>query len=112
MMDVCFALKSRHGVIQSRCPLSANSGHGDNVAARRPRGLHGVDVLYGLRRTPQEQCEPHFVGRHIDDGEAILFHRFERFALPQDLLNANGTVGIRAPTDGDRVRCGPEVRYS
>jgi hypothetical protein len=77
-------------------------------AARRPRGLHGVDVLYRLRRTPQEQCEPHFVGRHI---EPILSRRFERFALPQDLLNANGTVGIRAPTDGDRVGCGPEVRY-
>jgi hypothetical protein len=81
-------------------------------AAARQHGLHGVDVLYRLRRTPQERCEPHFVGRHIDDGEAILFRRFERFALPQDLLNANGTVGIRAPTDGDRVGCGPEVPYS
>ena len=30
---------------------------------------------------------------------------------PQDLLNANGTVGIRAPTDGDRVGSGPQVRY-
>jgi hypothetical protein len=59
----------------------------------------------------QEQCEPHFVGRHINDGEPILFRRFERFALPQDLLNSNGTVGIRAPTDGDRVGCSPEVRY-
>jgi hypothetical protein len=26
MINVCFALKSRHGVSQSRCPLSAKNG--------------------------------------------------------------------------------------
>jgi len=30
MMDVCFALKSRHGVIQSRCPLSASNRYPEN----------------------------------------------------------------------------------
>jgi|RhiMethySRZTD1v2_1073278.scaffolds.fasta_scaffold183690_2 hypothetical protein len=65
----------------------------------------------GCDRRHRNKCEPHFVGRHIDDGEAFFSVGFERFALPQDLLNANGTVGIRAPTDGDRVGCGPQVRY-
>jgi hypothetical protein len=87
------------GINVRKVPI-ADMGH--NAAVRS--GSHGVEW-----RTPQ--FEPHFVGRHIDYGEPILFRRFERFALPQDLLNANGTVGSRAPTDGDRVGCGPEVRY-
>ena len=30
MMDVCFVLKSRHGVIQSRSPLSASNRYPEN----------------------------------------------------------------------------------
>ena len=49
------------------------------------RGLHRVDLLDGLRRTPHEQRERQLVGCYIDDAEAILLRWLERLFHPYQL---------------------------
>jgi hypothetical protein len=75
---------------------------GHNAAARRPHEAcgerHSDSVNLILSGVTSMMVNPFFsVGLSASP--------------PQDLPNANGTVGIRAPTDCDRVGCSSEVRY-
>lgn len=57
--------------------------------------LRSLRVFVGEEGMPSEQTRP-----------------TARAAAPREgLLNAYCTVGIGAPTDGDRVGCGPQVGY-